>query len=229
MTTRFLRALAPCTLVLFVLLAACSGAKHRLGQYDFSGRTVALLAFPAPTPELMTPGFSVRRDPVSTAMALGSRAAVEVEGRRARARLDSAATRIDLAARIHERTLERASAYLGARPVADRAGADFLMEMDIQSVAIDAQSTRAMLVVSAEATLLDGHTGREIWSARVRNRGPLTTRVRTGHRATNQALTAAQLTNVSVEEFEEILQRSADQTADWITGQLREDLRGVRR
>jgi hypothetical protein len=225
----FSRAPACCTLLLLVLLVGCSGARHRLAQYDFSGRTLALLAFDAPAPELLTPGLNLGRNPLATAMSVGTRAAVETQGREAQARLDSAATRVDLSARIHERTLERAGAYLGARPVPNREGADFLMEVNIQSVAIDARSSQATLVVGAESTLLDAQTGREIWRAHVRSREPLTTRVRTGDRAANQVLSAAMLKDVSVEEFEEILQRTADRAADWITGQLREDLRQVRR
>jgi hypothetical protein len=82
---------------------------------------------------------------VAAVVAAGSRVAVELEGRRARARVDSAATSLGLGARVAERTLERTSLYMGARPVPDRDGADYLLEVDVRSLALDVRGDRARL------------------------------------------------------------------------------------
>ena len=50
-------------------------------------------------------------------------------------------------------------------------GADYILEVTMRSFGLDARySGAAYLFTSAEAVLLDRHTGREIWSVRVRGR-----------------------------------------------------------
>jgi hypothetical protein len=214
---------------LMVGLAAC-GPKHRLAHYDFTGRTLAVTHFPAPATELiMARHAGGGDDPVAVVVSAGSRIAMEVEGRRARARLDSAATRVDAAGRIAGRTLERASRYLGAHPVHDRAGADFLLEVDVRELSIDARGSRAVLRIRSEVVLLDGHSGREVWSARVRTTGPLTPDVDTGGVVPSEAVTAGALTSVSVEDFERGIERLSDLAADWVGRELRDALTKTRR
>jgi hypothetical protein len=211
--------------------AACgSKRQHRLALYDFTGSSVAVLHFHAPSADLVTGRQSSGgSDPVTAVVAAGSRVAVEVEGRRARARLDSAATSLDLAARVAERTLERTSLYMGARPVADRAGADYLLEVDIQSVTLNARGDRARLEVHAEVTLLDSYSGRSIWSARVRSHGPLTPHVDGGGIVPSDAITAGALHTMTVADFERNLERLADLAADWVSREFREAMRAARR
>lgn len=210
--------------------SAC-GHGHHLGDYDFAGRTVAVTYFPAPPPELRTGGHGdvQGEDALSTVLNAGSRIVREVEARRARARLDSAATRVDLAGRMAERTLERASRYLGARPVEDAAAADFLLEVDIRSAGIDVGADRAYLFVSGEAILLDRATGAEVWDQDVKGYDPLTPDVGGGGIVPEGVLTAGALSTLSVDEFQRILERLTDYTADRIARELREELRDVRR
>jgi hypothetical protein len=213
-----------------VVPAIGCGAKHRLGHYDFAGRTVAVTYFPAPAPELVTGRHRVTaEDPVATVVSAGSRVAVEVEGRRARARLDTAATRIDLAGRVAVRAAERSSLYLGARTVPAQDAADFLMEVDIRSLTLDTRGDQASLSVRAQVVLLDRLSGHEVWSARVRSHGPVTPSVDTGGLLPSGAVTAGTLTTVSVHEFEQRLERLADLAADWVSGELRDALTKTRR
>lgn len=209
------------------LLAGCGG-HHHLADYDFAGRSVAVVYFGTPAPELRTGGYgSEAEDPVGVLVAAGGRMAREVEARRARGRLDSAATRLDLAARMADRTLERTGRYLGARPVEDRSGADYLLEVDVRDLALDARSDRIHLVVAAEAVLLDGRTGREIWDADVRSADPLSPDLAAGT-VLEDVLGAGALSMLSVEDFELVLSRMADYAADRIARELRHDLRNVR-
>ncbi len=210
-----------------VLLAGCGG-HHHLADYDFSGRSVAVVYFGAPAPELWTGGYaSAAEGPVETVLAVGGRMAREVEARRARGRLDSAAARVDLATRMADRTLERAGRYLGARPVESRSDADYLLEVDVRDLALDARSDRIHLVVAAEAVLLDGRTGREIWDADVRSVDRLSPELTDGT-VLEDVLGAGALSTLSVDDFELVLSRMADFAADRIARELRHDLRDVR-
>lgn len=211
--------------------AACASRQsQRLALYDFAGSTVAVVYFPAPTSELITGRHSTNgNDPVAAVVSAGSRIAVEVEGRRARARLDTAATRADLAARMAERTLERTSRYMGAHAIGDRAAADYLLEVDVRSVELDARGERAMLRLRSEVVLLDRHSGRAIWSARVRSHGPLTPAVDGGAIVPADAVTAGVLTTVDVYDFQRSLEQLADLSGDWISREFRDALTTARR
>jgi hypothetical protein len=210
--------------------AACGSKQHRLAPYDFAGSSVAVLHFHAPPADLVTGRHSSGgSDPVTAVVAAGSRVAVELEGRRARARVDSAATSLGLGARVAERTLERTSLYMGARPVPDRDGADYLLEVDVRSLALDVRGDRARLAMHAEMVLLDAYTGRAIWSARVRSHGPLTPHVDGAGVVPSDAITATALHTMTVEDFERNLERLADLAADWFSREFRDAMTRARR
>ena len=218
-------------LVALPFLTAACGGRHHLGDYDFTGRSIAVVAFRAPAPELYTGDRDVSSDnPLIAVIEAGSAVAVELESRRARSRLDSAAVAIDVGERMAERTLERASRYLGTRPVESEHEADYLLEVDVRRFGIDASgSGAASLFVQGEAILLDARTGREIWSEEVSAWDRLTPSVNPAHgTATGTIVTAAMLTTISVEEFGRILEQLADYAADVVASELREDLRDVR-
>lgn len=226
MTLHRMHALAGLALTV-ATLTACGG-RHGLADHDFAGRSLAVAYFGAPAPELRTGGYAV--DSGSGLGALvnaGARVALEVEGRRARVRLDSAAHRIDLAARIAERSLERTSRYLGTRPVSDRAAADYLLEVDIRTLGLEARSDIIYLYVYGEAVLLDRRTGREIWDVDVRGHDPLTPDM-VDDPVLEDVISVGALGTISVEDFERMLGRLSDYAADQIARELRGDLRSVR-
>lgn len=223
--TRFIR--PGLFLLLIATLGACGG-RHHLDQYDFAGRSVAVVYFGAPAPELRTGGYDVdTRDPVSAVLTAGGRVAREVEARQARERLDAAARRLDLAPRLADRTLERASRYLGARPVTDRASADYLLEVDVLEMGLDARTERLHLFVSSEVVLLDARSGREIWASHVRSSDPLGSDAVDGG-VLGDILSAGTLSQLSVDDFERLLGRLADYGADRVARELRGDLRDAR-
>lgn len=222
------RASTAILLPLLVALAACGG-RHHLDHYDFAGRSLAVVYFGAPAPHLMTGGYDVdTSDPISVLASATGRVAREVEAREARQRLATAARRLDLAGRMAERTLERSSRYLGTRPVADRSAADYLIEVDVLDLGLDARSERLHLFVSSEVVLLDARTGREIWAERVRSSDPLSSDV-VDSGVLGDVIGAGILNQLSVEDFELVLGRLADYGADRIARELRGDLRGTRR
>jgi hypothetical protein len=213
--------------ILIPALAGCSG--HHLDEYNFVDQSLAVVYFTAPAPRLWTGGVDVEGDnPLEVVVSAGGRVAREVEARRAQARLDSAAMRVDLAGRMADRTLERASRYLGTRPVQEESQADYLLEVDIRRLGLDAGRHGAYLVVVGEAVLLDGRTGREIWDADVRGNERLSPGVWGSSDVLGDVVTAGALSGVSVSEFEDILAALTDFVADRIGRELRGDLRSVR-
>ena len=210
-------------------LGACGG--HHLADYDFHGRTIAVVPLGAPAPEIWTGDHAIdSQNPLVAVIEAGSAVAVHLEARRARARLDSAATRVDMDARIAEQALARGGRYLGTRRIDDVNAADYVLEIDVQRFGINAsRGSSATLFVEGEAILIDGRTGREIWNQEVEAWDQLTPTVRgPGSVAAGGVLTAAALTQITVADYERILMQLADYTADVMTDELRDDLRDVR-
>lgn len=225
--------LGAATLLSAAGLSSCQSA-GRLGEYDFTDRTVAAVYDFPPYPEVLTgpyfPGHP--DDPVHFVARLGSRIAREVAAAGVRERLDSAATRTDVAGRLAARTSERAARLLRARRVDDDAEAEFLLEVRVRDYGIDAEEWEAAahVFVDAEVLLLDGADGSEIWESHVRERDPLAPHIFGGDRAriARNVVTAAVLADLSVAELARALEHVADYAADRITERLRRSLAEVR-
>jgi hypothetical protein len=218
--------------VAVLALASMGCGKHYLTQYEFSQKTVALVFIEPPQPELLHGWYNLDvgyDNAVQTVVGAGAKVAKEVEARRASARLDSAAVRVDIDALLAQRTLERASRYLGTRIVESPDDADFVVELNMRAFGIDARSNHATyLYTRAEAVILERGTGREIWSEDVRGSDRLTPYVVGTANVPSAIFTAATLHTVTVEEFQEALEQLVALTADAIVGELRGDLRETR-
>lgn len=225
-SNRALIGLGPAFLVLAA--AGCGGTQH-LSEYDFTGHDLAVVSYAPYGPDLWTGGVDLRsEDAVSAVLDAGSRAAKEIEGRRARARLDSAASHVDLSKRMASTLLERSSRYLGAKPVQDADSADYVLELDVRQLAIDARRTQARLYMEGTVSLLDRTTGREIWHTNVTAKDPLTPSVRHGDEIPGDVVTAGALYTLSVSDFERMLEDMADLSSRAVLDRLRSDLREVR-
>ena len=213
-----------------VILSGCGG-KHYLASYQFADRTMALVYIEPPAPQLLHGWYNldVGQNALQTVVRASAGAAKEIEARRAMARLDSAALRVDVNAKLAERTLERASRYLGTEAVATPRGADFVLEIHMRKFGIDAQSTRAAyLFTRAEAVLIDRRTGREVWAEEVWGNTQLTPWVRGTANVPSAIFTAATLHTVTVDDFAESLDQLVTFTSNLITNELREKLRDAR-
>jgi hypothetical protein len=218
--------------LLLVLGVSGCGARHHLGRYDFAGRTVAIVHVTPTSSDLRMGTYSADEDDaVGALISAGSRLAVEVEGRRVRARLDSAAARVSVGTRMADRTAERATMYLGARRVPAPSSADFVLDLRVRSYGVSARSwqSAARVYLVADVVLLDAATGVEIWTTRVNGWDAITPRVASAGEVPRDIITAAGLLTVSVDDLERTLQRVVDVSADAVTDELREKLRGVRR
>jgi hypothetical protein len=213
-----------------LVLAGCGG-RHHLAQYQFSGRSLALVYIEQPSAELRSGWYRLGSsdNAVQSVVKAGATVAKEIEARRASTRLDSAARMVDVPTLLARRTLERASRYLGTRAVESPDSADFVLEVHLRSFGIDVRSEHAAyLYASAEAVLSDRKTGREIWSEDVTGRDRLTPWVLGTDNLPSAVFTAATLHTVGVADFQEALHQLVTYTSNLITGELREKLRGVR-
>lgn len=218
--------------LLAVLGTSGCGAKHHLGRYDFAGRTVAIIHVTPTSGDLRMGTFTPNTDnPVGAVLAAGSRLAVEVEARRVRARLDSAASRVSVGTRLADRTADRATMYLGARRVPAPSSADYVLDLRVRSYGVSARDwqSAAQLYLEADVVLLDAATGVEIWTTRVNGWNAITPRVAGTGDVPRDIVKAAGLLTVSVDDLERTLQRVVDVSADAVTDELREKLRDVRR
>lgn len=211
-------------------LAACGGG-HELERHNFAGSTLAVADFAPPSPALLTGAYGVDGDDVLTAVLdAGSQAAREVEARRARTRLDSAAHLVDVRQRMSNWTLERTARYLGVSAVDNPTAADYLLEIYVRQYGIDARgSSSARLFMNVEAVLLDRRSGHEIWSVEVNSHDRLTPPVRMASAIPVDIVTAGTLHALTVEQLRDELAGLTDFTADYLTNQLRGDLRDLRR
>ena len=102
-------------------LAAACGPKHHLDQYDFAGQRMALVVIAPPAPGLLESGYRVRatEDVVGAVVQAGATAVKNAEAGRARARLDSATSRMALADALAERTRELLALQQEALRLAD--------------------------------------------------------------------------------------------------------------
>ena len=212
-------------------VAACGGG-HHLAEYPFASRTLAVVYVAPPAPELLTSYYDLTnsQNPLETVMRGAADVAREREGRRARARLDSAAARIDFPTVLAQRTVQRASRYLGTRPVSDENQADYLMEVRLERFGINAKADEATyLFTFAEATLIDRRTGREIWNVNVHGRDALTPYVEASSPIPGSVIAAGTLGSVRVADFQNALNQLMDYSSTLITNELRAALRDVRK
>ena len=217
--------------VLLLAVTSGCGGGHRLAEYDFAGRSMALVVLSPSSPVLLTPNYGVKEsdDIVSAVVKVGSKVARDVEGRRARARLDSAASRVNVADDLAKQTLERTSRYLGMHAVPSAREADFLLEVHLHNYGLDARSeSAAYLFTESEAVLLDRQTGREIWNAKVHGSDQLTPSVSGTGLPGGGIITAGTLRTVSVADFQEALNQLVTVSSNRIADELRSSLRSVR-
>ena len=213
------------------IVAAACGNKHYLAQYAFANHTIALQYLEPPETELLQGSYDISliHDPIQGVTRAGGAIAKEAVARRARARLDSAADRMDVADFLAQRTLERASRYLGTRQVDSAETADYIIELSMRGFGLDARSSNATyMFANAEAVLIDRRTGREIWSTKVNGRDRVTPWVRGAGNVPSSIINAGTLSTVTVADFQRGLEELATFTSNLITEDLRDKLRDAR-
>jgi len=232
-------------LLLATLLPPLMGAggcasPGKLGEYEFRGRTVAMVVVEPPRPEILTDAFVDvdLRNPLLAALRVGADLVKEVEAARARPRLEEAALEAGVGPRMEERILRGVATQLRAIPAQDPLAADFEMELVVKRMGIDAEAwlSPAHFFVESEVTLREAATGRRIWRGKVTEREAVAPLLlvdagggTTGSRAANDVLTAAGLSTLSTPEMVRVLEALADFAADRTLERFRRGLEAARR
>jgi hypothetical protein len=216
-----------------LLAPACASAGH-LAEYDFRERPVAVVTVAPPHPDVFTTGdfWLPDRGLFEAVVRVAADIVREAEAERARARLDSAVAVVDVAGRMSGRVLEQGARQLRGRAVQSVQEADFEIELRVQRYGIQADSwdDQARFVIEAEVLLLDGETGREIWTADVDEREQVSSSTLGWALpdAVGGAVTAGQLASLSVAEMVRALESLADYCADRMVEKLRRGLEKAR-
>lgn len=210
------------------------GPSHRLNEFVYADRTVAVVSQIPRRPEVLSgPLFFGGRsgDPIRDMLRVGAQIAREAEARALRARLDSAATRIDVGYVLEERALERTARYLGADAVERDGSEDYVLELVVAEYGIDAEGweSTAYFFIDAEAALLHAGTGTEIWRAEIEESESIGPRIWGPGRGVGDIVTAASLGDLTVDEIVTAFESLAEYAATRITNRLSEDLREARR
>lgn len=216
---------------LFLATAAC-GPKHHLKEYQFAEKSIAFAYIAPPAPILRAEGIDIdaSENPVTTVLKAGAAAVKEREARKASAKLDTALKRFDFASILTLKTLERASRYLGTRPVPSPDTADFILEVQMERLGIDvSEEDAAYLFTNAQTVLIDRRTGREIWSVGVRGSDRLTPSVSGAEGVPGGIITAGTLHRVTVADFQDALNQLAILSSNVIADALRSALRDARK
>ena len=216
------------------VLAGC-GPSHRLRDYDFDGRSVAVIAAIPPAPRVMSDlwsdAFIDPYDPFGSAVRVGSAAAKWEQARKAQARLDSAVARVDVAEIVARRALAGAAPTLGLRPVDRPDEADFVLDIRVYDYGLvaDSYDGATYFAMEADVVLFDGRTRETVWKERLREREVLTNVLFGLPAAAGNVVTARALALLSADEMEVGLVRLAEFAADRVTRELQEDFLRSRR
>lgn len=231
----------------------CGGSNH-LSEYAFPNHGLAVVTWPL-RPELLLASVSVRSGTPLAPTINTAGEALQARGDRARARLDSAASHLDMRRLLSGLLLERASVVLGAYPVRDpsawryallfflfkRSGgaggprpvqvgspAEYVLVLDVSKLAVDAhEDGPARLQLEGRASLLDRSTGQEIWRANLTRRDSLTRSSPRGD-GPDAVVRANAVYGLSVQGLEGVLREAASLTVEMVMDHLRQDLRNAR-
>ncbi len=197
-------ALAGAPLVL-LSLSACASA-GRLAEYEFRGRSLAVVSTLPPHPQVIIedlPEFE-QRSWWEALIRAGTEVVRDAQAEGVGEKMARAAQTVDVSVLMADDVLARAARLLRATPVASSEGADFEVEIRVTEYGIKAGSwdANADFFIKAEVLLLDGQTGERIWDDQVDAFDPIDASRWGGRGALGNLITARALAELSVEEIE---------------------------
>ena len=219
---------------LFVATSGC-GPSNRLREVSLDRQRVAVTAAipPAPRVQAGSPaeaGIDLR-DPVGSAVRVGTSVGKRRRARRAQARLDSVVARVDVADRVARQVLAGAATALRFAPATRPSTADYVIDLRIEDYALVADSFEGatFFILLGEVRLLDAATGAELWRTRLREREVLDRTLFWMPASVGNVLTGRALANLTAEEMARGLAQLSDFAARRIVDRLAEDYRRSRR
>lgn len=211
--------------VAMLLAAGCSS--NKLVEYDLRDSNIAARTFMPPRANVFT-NFDLSFDPhniAGAAIKIGTTIARESQAAKARARLDSAMTMVNVPAIIEEEVLLQAAEMLNFRPVNEVEAADFVFNVDMQKYGIDAQSWDGgtFFVIDAKVELIDAKLQRRVWKGHVDAHEPLSPGIFGLGGSIGNVLDAMALSELSVEEMAIGMEHLANFSAGLVAEKLYRD------
>lgn len=215
--------------LVFALAGAGCGHTNHLSRYDFYQSTIYADAPLAAPPDVYTdlawrgPGRD-GESVVERAIRITGAVVKEVGAEEARRKLIEADERVDVAARIADATMERALRVLRADEVGDLRQADFLLEILVEKqgiFAVDPVTGSMQYGVDGKVRLIHLDSGKRVWERKFRERE---TFARSVGGSVGAIVSGVQLSEMSVEEMEEALERLSYRMGSNVARYLGEDL-----
>ncbi len=215
-------------LVTAILFMGCGHTNH-LSRYDFYQSTIYADAPLATPPDVYTDlawraSGREGESSIERALRIGTAVVKEVGAEEARRKLIEADERVDVAARIADATMERAARLLRADEVGDMREADFLIEILVEKqgiFAVDEFTGSMQYGVDGKVRLIHLDTGKRVWERKFRERE---TFARSVGGSAGAIVSAVQLSEMSVDEMVEALERLSYRMGSNVARYLREDL-----
>ncbi len=161
---------------LSVLLLAGCGSVNRLGEHQFDGRTLAVVAAIPPAPvvfsELLASAGVYPHHPYGRRVAYGGPARGEKRAvDRLEKRLRAAAKQVDVPAALAAETYKVVSERLGSTRVANPKAADYVLDVRVMSYGLHLRTARArgFLFVDAEVMLIERASSEVVWKEMMQN------------------------------------------------------------
>lgn len=153
-----------------VLLASCTTV-NRLNRHSIENATIAANLRVPPEPRLAV-SYSIvfdSRNPIGTALSIGSNIAVAAQASRVDNRMREALLSIDVPRIVLDETYSAASKALDARMVSRKYQADYLLDVDVREYGIRADSPRGAvrLYMRMTARLYHNRSGELVWRRNV--------------------------------------------------------------
>jgi hypothetical protein len=219
-----------CAAAFALILAGC-GSSNRLARYDFYEATIYADAPLAAPPDVYTDlAWSTEPragdSPIMAALRIGSAVVKEVGAEEARRKLVQAEERVDVPARVADAAMERVTRLLRANEVGDLREADFLVEIlvDRQGIfAADPVTGSLQYGVDGRVRMIHLDSGKRVWERKFRERE---TFARSVGGSPGAIVSGVQLSEMSVEEMAEALERLSYRMGSTVARYMGEDLDG---
>ncbi len=154
------------SLLVLGALASCTTV-NRLDQYRIEGATMSSNLRVPPSPKFNI-SYSVKidsRNPVGTALSIGTNIAIAAEAHRAEARMREALLSVNIPEIVLDETYSACADALDARKVQRKYQADYLLDLEIREYGIRAASPHGAVTLTLRLTarIYDNASGELLW------------------------------------------------------------------
>lgn len=219
--------------VLFVTIAFTSCATvNRLDHHRVENATMSadLRVPPEPRMNIYSTVVFDSRNPVGTALSIGSNIALAAEASRVESRMREALLSVDVPSIVLEESYTAVTGALDAQKVFRKFGADYLLDLEIREYGIRADSPMAAVAMYMRLTarLYHNRSGELVWRRNVSVENRATPFMFGIGSVFGNVVTAGALANLSTEQIADGFESLAIESSRSLARKLERDLYSVR-